>query len=95
MIWVEKKNQSTNQTKKGKNNQQEESPLKVYARYAGMGTQMLVIILIFVWAGKKLDEHAANKTPVFTAILSLLGVIVALYTVLKDFIRKDDDDSNK
>jgi len=59
-----------------------------WAKYSGMAFQMFAIILITVWGGNKLDELADNKTPVFTIILSLLGVFAAIYTVLKDFIRK-------
>ncbi|MGE5420812.1 MAG: AtpZ/AtpI family protein [Chloroflexota bacterium] len=62
--------------------------LNTWAKYSGMAFQMFAIILITVWGGKKLDELAGNKTPVFTIILSLIGVFGAIYTVLKDFIRK-------
>lgn len=70
---------------------EQDSALKTYARYAGLGFQMLVIILIFAWAGSKLDERSANEKPVYTAILSLLGVFVGIYTALKDFIIKKDE----
>lgn len=56
-----------------------------------MGAQMLIIILIFTWVGKKLDVRSGNEKPVYTAILALLGVFVGLYTALKDFIVKKDD----
>ncbi|MCF8345586.1 MAG: AtpZ/AtpI family protein [Bacteroidales bacterium] len=55
-----------------------------------MGVQMLVIIAVFTWAGSRLDQRAAIEKPIYTAVLSLLGVIIAIYTVLKDFIHKDD-----
>jgi hypothetical protein len=48
---------------------------------------MAVIILITVWGGKKLDNLLLLKTPVFTIILSLLGVFAAIYAAIKDFIR--------
>ncbi|MBX7051102.1 MAG: AtpZ/AtpI family protein [Flavobacteriales bacterium] len=57
-------------------------------RYSGMATQMAVTIFLGVWGGKKLDEYLKNETPVFTLILSLLGVVIAMYNVIKDFIRK-------
>lgn len=56
-----------------------------------MGFQMLVIILLFYWAGSKLDERSANEKPVYTAIMTILGVFAGLYIVLKDFIVKKDD----
>jgi hypothetical protein len=48
---------------------------------------MAVIIVITVWGGKKLDNLLLLKTPVFTIILSLLGVFAAIYAAIKDFIR--------
>jgi len=53
-----------------------------------MAFQMIVIIGLMTFVGVKLDERSAGEKPVFTAILSLLGVFAALYTALKDFIRK-------
>ena len=49
---------------------------------------MIVIIGIATWGGVKLDQRFNNKTPVFTIILSLFGVFAALYTTLRDFIKK-------
>lgn len=56
-----------------------------------MGFQMIVIILLFYWAGSKLDERSPAEKPVYTAILTVLGVFAGLYLVLKDFIGKKDD----
>jgi len=53
-----------------------------------MGFQMIVIILLFYWAGTKLDARAATEKPVYTAILTVLGVFAGLYIVLKEFIGK-------
>ena len=61
--------------------------IRDFARYSGMAFQMLGIILVTTWGGIKLDELLELKTPVFTIILSLLGVFAALYTVLRDFIK--------
>jgi len=57
-----------------------------FARYTGMAFQMIGIILVTTWGGIKLDKLADSK-PVFTVILSLLGVFAAIYTVIKDFIK--------
>jgi len=73
--------------KEKKENDKEENPLKAYSRYSGIAVQMGVIIFISVWGGMKLDELSGNETPVFTIVLSLLGVITAIYTSIKDFIR--------
>jgi len=73
--------------KEKKENDKEESPLKTYSRYSGIAVQMVVIMLISVWGGMKLDELTGTETPVFTIILSLFGVVTAIYTSIKDFIR--------
>ncbi|MFP4487776.1 MAG: AtpZ/AtpI family protein [Bacteroidales bacterium] len=65
-----------------------DSELKSYARYSGIAFQMIIIIGGMTFAGVKLDERRGGETPVFTIILSLLGVFAALYTTLKDFIGK-------
>lgn len=87
MIWVEKKKSSENQPKnQRKDNSNDSSGLKSWARYSGIGFQMIFIILIFYWAGSKLDARSPWEKPVFTAILTVLGVFAGLYVVLKDFI---------
>jgi hypothetical protein len=48
---------------------------------------MIGIILFTVWGGTKLDKMAGFETPVFTIILSLLGVFSAIYVAIKDFIK--------
>jgi F0F1-type ATP synthase assembly protein I len=65
----------------------ENDGLNNYAKYSGLGVQMIVIILVTVWGGMKLDKLFGMHTPVFTIILSLLGVFAAIYTAIKDFIK--------
>lgn len=57
-------------------------------KYSGMVFQMGIIILIGTWAGKKLDERMQPSKPYFTVALALLSIFVALYSVLKDLIRR-------
>jgi F0F1-type ATP synthase assembly protein I len=52
-----------------------------------MATQMIVIILVTTWGGIKLDDLLGFEKPLFTIILSLLGVFAAIYTAVKDFIK--------
>lgn len=56
-----------------------------------MGFQMVAVILLFYWAGSKLDARTGTDKPIYTAILTLLGVFAGLYLVLKDFIFRKDD----
>jgi ATP synthase protein I len=58
-----------------------------FARYSGMAFQMVGIILVTTWGGIKLDKLLDFDKPVFTIILSLLGVFAAIYTAVKDFIK--------
>ena len=50
---------------------------------------MALIIGVSAWGGNKLDLHYKNETPVFTIVLSLLGIAAALYIVLKDIIKSN------
>jgi len=61
--------------------------LSNYARYSSMAFQMLAIILLGVFAGFKLDQWIHTK-PIFTIILSIGSVILAIYTVTKDLLKK-------
>lgn len=62
-------------------------PLNAYAKYSSLGIQMAVIIGGGCYGGFKLDEHYKNATPVFTIVLSLLSIALAMYVVLKDLIK--------
>jgi hypothetical protein len=49
---------------------------------------MLVIILAGVFGGRELDKWIQLGFPVFTLFFSILAVILAIYYVIKDFLRK-------
>jgi len=61
--------------------------LHEYAKYSGIAFEMTGIILLTTWGGIKLDGLAGFSNPVFTIILSLLGVFAAIYIAIKDFIK--------
>lgn len=63
-----------------------EKPFSAYAKYSGLGLQMAIIIGGGCYGGFKLDEHFKNKTPIFTIVISLVSIALAMYIVLKDFI---------
>jgi len=48
---------------------------------------MIGIILVAVWGGVKLDKLTGWRIPVFTIVLSLLGVFAGIYTAVRDFIK--------
>ena len=62
--------------------------LRTVAKYSGLGFQMLAIIGIGAFAGIKLDAYFHTRTPWFTIGLMLLGVIVALYQVIRSLTRE-------
>jgi hypothetical protein len=53
-----------------------------------MGLQMAAIMLLGAWGGSKLDELWDIKKNLLTALGTVLGVVVALYTVIKDLMKK-------
>jgi F0F1-type ATP synthase assembly protein I len=69
--------------------------LDSYTRYSSIAFQMLVIILIGVFGGIKLDEWLKLTFPVFTIILSILSVILAIYTVTRDLLKSGKDPDKK
>jgi F0F1-type ATP synthase assembly protein I len=52
-----------------------------------MGLQMLVIILIGVFGGYKLDQWL-HTGPLLIIILSLFSVIISIYSVTRGLLRK-------
>ncbi|MCB0698224.1 MAG: AtpZ/AtpI family protein [Chitinophagales bacterium] len=54
-------------------------------RYAGLGTQWMVMLLLAVWAGWKLDAKTGWKFPIFIIILPLIALVVSFWQLLKTF----------
>lgn len=67
--------------------QKEKNKLKVYAKYSNMAFQMLAIILLGTWGGVKLDEFVSWKFPIFTILLALVSVSLAIYISIKDLLK--------
>jgi F0F1-type ATP synthase assembly protein I len=74
------------QKKKNRTNQ-ENKGIRDFGKYSGLAFQMIAIILITTLGGVKLDKLTGWQTPVFTIILSLLGVFAAIYFSVRDFIK--------
>jgi hypothetical protein len=56
-------------------------------RYSGMGLQMGAIMLLGAWLGIKIDDHFAVKNNIFTASLTIIAVVIAMYLTIKDLIK--------
>ncbi len=54
-----------------------------FAKYSAISFQMLATIGLFAFIGYKIDGYKNSKMPLFTAGLSLVGVAVAMYQVVK------------
>ncbi len=68
---------------------QKKPPLSGYAKYSALGFQMLVIIGGGAWLGKYLDEQSEREFPLYTVVITLLAVFIALYLTLREFIGKN------
>ena len=70
-------------TEPSKNN----NPMFNYARYSSLAFQMIIIIAGCVWGGIKLDTWLGTK-PIFSLLLSLIGVFGGIYLSVKDLFNK-------
>lgn len=61
--------------------------MRSFVQYSGLGFQMLATIGLSAWAGVKLDAHFQSKNPWYTVGLMLLGVLAALYQVIRSVTR--------
>ncbi|MGY3213393.1 AtpZ/AtpI family protein [Mucilaginibacter sp. HD30] len=69
-------------------NEQKDKPgagkaVNAYARYSAMGFQMIAIIGVFTFIGYKIDASTNHSTKWVTAVLSLVGVFISLYIVIR------------
>lgn len=54
-------------------------------RYVGLATQWIVLLLLAVWGGMKIDKLTGWRFPLFTVLLPLLALVVSLYQLIKTF----------
>ena len=64
-------------------NPDDNKPMRNYAKFTGLAFQMIAIIGGFAYAGYKIDEAAAHSTKWVTAAMSLAGVFISLYIVIR------------
>ncbi len=55
-----------------------------FIKYTNIAFRMIIIILVGVYSGVKLDEYLKMESSIFTMIFSLLAVIVAMYVIIKE-----------
>jgi hypothetical protein len=59
-----------------------------FGKYSGMGLQMAAIMAAGVLSGHWLDGLTGIKFPIFTLVLAMAGVFLALWYFIKDFLKK-------
>ena len=62
--------------------------LRAIARYSGLAFQMLATIGGATWLGTWLDGYFHSRNPWFTIGLMLLGVLVALWQVIRSLTKE-------
>jgi F0F1-type ATP synthase assembly protein I len=69
--------------------------LENYTRYSSIAFQMLIIILIGVFGGIELDKWLNFSFPVFTIVLSILAVILSIYTITRGLLNPSEGPEKK
>lgn len=60
------------------------NPYAKYLQLTSIGIQMMAIMFLFIWLGKKADEKWGNTdSTIYTLIGTLLGLGISLYLILK------------
>lgn len=75
------------QPKSKKEKNSNDDSLRAYSRYSTIAIQMVVIIIATSLGGVQLDKLAGTEH-LFTIILSLLGVVSAMWLIIKEALRK-------
>ena len=57
-------------------------------KYAGLATQWMVLMLLGVYGGMKLDAYLHLQLPVFVILFPLVALVVSLIGIIKDFTKK-------
>lgn len=56
-------------------------------KYAGLATQLMVLMGLGVWGGIKLDK-AAGTVALFTILFPVLALVATLWQIIKEFNKK-------
>jgi membrane protein DedA with SNARE-associated domain len=63
-------------------------------KYAGLATQILVLLGLAVFAGSKLDERLHFSTPVLIWVLPLLAIFFFIFRIIKETSNKGHDNKS-
>lgn len=62
----------------------EKNPYHNYVKYSSLAIQTGVILFGFAFGGVKLDQYLELSFPVFTVFLTLGGLAIGMYLMLRD-----------
>ena len=63
-----------------------------YTRYTGMAFELLVLILIMVYIGKKIDSWLGLEKPIMLVFLVCLGMVGYMVKIYYQTNKKQKDD---
>ena len=72
---------------KNPNSEKRKQP-NAFLKYSTLATQMAIIIVVGALGGIQLDKHFQTSTPWFTGGLTIVAVIVAMYSAIKDLLKE-------
>ncbi|HET8861183.1 AtpZ/AtpI family protein [Marivirga sp.] len=61
-----------------------QKPYKNYLKFTGLAFQMLATIGAFVLLGQWVDSLQQTEKPYYTMGLSLVGIAISLYQIIKE-----------
>jgi F0F1-type ATP synthase assembly protein I len=61
---------------------------RAIVKYSNIAFQMIGIIVIGTFLGFWLDKYFQLKFPIFTIVLILLSLFEAIYSVVREFLKK-------
>ena len=61
-------------------------------RFSGMAIQMAILIGGGAWGGSALDKHYQNEKPIWAIVLSLLGIAISLYLIIRSANKMSKDE---
>ncbi len=64
-------------------NKKPKKPLNKFIRLTGIGLQMGITIYLASYFGKWLDIKYPNENNIYTIVLTLFGVAISFYSLLK------------
>jgi len=70
-----------------KGKKDKKSQLKFYAIYSSLGIQMVVIVIAGAFGGRELDKWLQWHFPVFTIVLTLLGIVLSILYGIRELFK--------